>query len=868
MPAAPKKTMRSPGIFSVFAKITLISGVSALIFATLMSWLSNNAATERAKTLTQETARFVTPMVSDQIVGALRFGKSAPAQTLIEEALAATNGQAEGAVALDGKGASFAQDPGSADVPELTRIARSALETGTPTQSTDGFSYAVPIFSGKSDAPIGALAMQWTPKFNIATAHADALRVIKLTGLIALACLGIVAGLAIVLITRPLTRVHRAVSNVAAGALSDVISDQTRRDEIGAIARALDSFRASLAQAEQGHREAHMHSTALDCSTVAVILTDKDQVITYANDAATTLLAVFEAGVRLHNPEFDTKALIGARADQILPDDGSGAPMDSTSHEVQTHEGRLPEGTLRAIVSPVLDESGGTIGYVWEWRDVTEDMRNASLIAAIDTNLLRVDLRLDATIDRANEGFATILGKPLSTLPGHSLSKRILYEGQPVCAHMRKNKTALSGQFILTCESGDEAILEGSANPIFDAKGEMVMFSLLASDQTAITREREARAAAAATTAADQRHVVDALRAGLTRLSEGKLSQSIDEDFPSEYESLRHDFNRALGDLCKAMVQVLENADSIRAETSQINSSSEDMARRTEQQAATLEQTAAALNQITSSVEAAAKSASHANQLVEAAKRHAEQSGEVVNEAVQAMSEIEQSSDKISSITSVIDEIAFQTNLLALNAGVEAARAGEAGRGFAVVASEVRALAQRSSDAAREIADLIESSSLQVKRGVGLVGQAGEALGGIQTSVGDILTYVADSANATQEQSAGLSEVNSAVTQLDQVTQQNAAMFEEALAASHSLDREADMLTQTMARFDLGQPARIAPESTARLEQKGAAPKQSAPAKATTPAPSFSSARAAGKTAQAVKSAPLPAPAADDWEDF
>jgi methyl-accepting chemotaxis protein len=248
---------------------------------------------------------------------------------------------------------------------------------------------------------------------------------------------------------------------------------------------------------------------------------------------------------------------------------------------------------------------------------------------------------------------------------------------------------------------------------------------------------------------------------------------------------------------------VIENADLIQGEASEISSAADDLSARTERQAATLEQTASALDELTSSVKSAAEGAAHANSLVDTARENAEASGDVVREAVDAMGEIEASSQQISKITGVIDEIAFQTNLLALNAGVEAARAGEAGRGFAVVASEVRALAQRSSDAAKEIAGLISSSSTHVKRGVGLVGQAGDALGGIEKSVADIHNFVAEIAVSARQQSSGLAEINIAVTKLDQVTQQNAAMFEQTTAASHSLTQEAETLSATVAQFHI-----------------------------------------------------------------
>jgi methyl-accepting chemotaxis protein len=202
-----------------------------------------------------------------------------------------------------------------------------------------------------------------------------------------------------------------------------------------------------------------------------------------------------------------------------------------------------------------------------------------------------------------------------------------------------------------------------------------------------------------------------------------------------------------------------------------------------------------------------AAGANHARQVVSTAKTEAEQSGIVVRDAVAAMSEIEKSSSEISQIIGVIDEIAFQTNLLALNAGVEAARAGEAGRGFAVVASEVRALAQRSAEAAKEIKGLIQASTRQVSAGVDLVGQAGKALDRIAVQVTELNGVVAEIAASAQEQSTALAEVNTAVNQMDQVTQQNAAMVEETTAASHSLAQEAERLSSLVGQFKTGQEA-------------------------------------------------------------
>jgi methyl-accepting chemotaxis protein len=397
---------------------------------------------------------------------------------------------------------------------------------------------------------------------------------------------------------------------------------------------------------------------------------------------------------------------------------------------------------------------------------------------------------------------------------------------------------------------------------VLDGRGRARRHVLLASDITETEAAMARAEAQRATLAAQQQAVVEGLRAALAELSHGNLTAQITTGFAPEYEQLRQDFNAATDTLKDAMARVVENAQAIRGEAGEISSAADDLSRRTEQQAATLEETAAALNELTASVQSAADVAAEANKMVENAKKNAETSGNVVREAVHAMGEIEDSSNKISKITSVIDEIAFQTNLLALNAGVEAARAGEAGRGFAVVASEVRALAQRSSDAAREIADLISASSSQVKRGVGLVGQAGESLGGIQSSVGNIYTFVSAIAVSAREQSAGLAEINVAVNQLDQVTQQNAAMFEETTAASHALTREAEALNATMGHFQIGGGTGSGTAS------RRAAPAAAAPRAATKPHAAPSRPAPAPRAQAAAAVATRADRSADEWEDF
>ena len=299
----------------------------------------------------------------------------------------------------------------------------------------------------------------------------------------------------------------------------------------------------------------------------------------------------------------------------------------------------------------------------------------------------------------------------------------------------------------------------------------------------------------------------EGLASGLKRLSAGDLTAELREPFAPEFEGLRADFNSAVVQLRDTLGAVAVATSAIDSGSRELSGSADDLSKRTEQQAASLEETAAALDQITANVTNSSQRTEEARSMAVSANEAARRSAEVVTDAVNAMQRIERSSAQISSIISVIDEIAFQTNLLALNAGVEAARAGEAGKGFAVVAQEVRELAQRSAKAAKEIKELIRHSETEVHGGVELVSATGQALQVIEGHVAAINAQLDAIATSAKEQSAGLSQVNVAVNQMDQVTQQNAAMVEEANAASSSLATEAERLRHLIGRFQIGDGA-------------------------------------------------------------
>ncbi len=327
----------------------------------------------------------------------------------------------------------------------------------------------------------------------------------------------------------------------------------------------------------------------------------------------------------------------------------------------------------------------------------------------------------------------------------------------------------------------------------------------------ALQAERDRAEAAKAEADARQAQVVSVLRQALRTLADGDLSASIDASVSDEYASLKSDFNAAVDGLRHALQAVTESASSVSSGSIQLARASDDLALRTERQAATVEETAVTTQRIVGSVEQTAASAAQSAEASSAARRDVEEGVGVVGEATAAMGAIRQSSEDVGRLVTLIDEIAFQTNLLALNAGVEAARAGESGRGFAVVASEVRALAQRSADAAGEIRTVIGRSSAEVSRGVDLVERTGQALGRIGDRVAAVDDLARSMAASAREQADRLAEIQLAIGQIDDITQQNAAMTEQATAASRQLAGEAEALMQNVRRFQLTEVSAVAP---------------------------------------------------------
>ena len=433
-------------------------------------------------------------------------------------------------------------------------------------------------------------------------------------------------------------------------------------------------------------------------------------------------------------------------------------------------------------------------------------------MAAIGRSQAVIEFNLDGTIIDANENLLATMGYSLEEIRG-AHHRQFMDPAEAASADYAAFWRELNaGRFLAQkfrrlAKGGREVWLQASYNPVFGPDGRPIKVIKLAVD---ITEAEQAAARAEADRAAAeqaQARLVEALGASLAKLSAGDLTDRVTATMEGDHARVKDDYNGAVESLRQTLDQVLGAVSSLRGGADEISGASTDLSRRTEQQAASLEETAAALDQITATVKRSADGARQASAVAADARGETERSGVVVQQAVQAMDGIRTSSDRIGEIIGVIDEIAFQTNLLALNAGVEAARAGEFGRGFAVVASEVRALAQRSAEAAKEIKSLISTSGAEVAQGVKLVDETGAALDAIARRVAEMDALVSEIASSAQEQATGLSQVNAAVNQMDQVTQQNAAMVEQTTAAAASLKSEADQLAMLVERFDTGSEA-------------------------------------------------------------
>jgi len=518
---------------------------------------------------------------------------------------------------------------------------------------------------------------------------------------------------------------------------------------------------------------------------------------------------------------------------------------------------RAKDGTpyyVDAVIAPILGENGKPKKYLGVRYDITEmeiERQNArGVLNAIDGSFGYIEFKLDGTILQANPNFLAVTGYSSDEIVGrhHRMfcDKELVQsdEYRQFWANLNAGH-AQSGVIKRIAKSGAEVWLQATYAPVKDEMGRVFKVVKIATDITA------------------QKHyefeVADVLKrteAVMGALAAGDLTHRFEGEVSAEFATLKSSINASVDQLADMVSKIRSSALSINTAASEVSKGNTELSARTEEQASSLEETAASMEEMTSTVQQNADNSRQANQLAASARDQAAEGGQVVSRAVQAMEGINQSSRKIADIIGVIDEIAFQTNLLALNAAVEAARAGEQGRGFAVVASEVRNLAQRSASAAKEIKALINDSVQKVAEGTKLVDESGSTLSEIVNSVKKVSDIIAEIAVASEEQSSGISQVNQAVTQMDQMTQQNAALVEEAAAASESMDEESRALIELMQFFNVGDALGAQSAPTA-VERRG-------PNRPWTGGAPQASVRAAPKARAAAGSAK----GDDVWEEF
>ena len=457
---------------------------------------------------------------------------------------------------------------------------------------------------------------------------------------------------------------------------------------------------------------------------------------------------------------------------------------------------------INASYNPIFDEDGNSFKIVKYASDITEQVikntNYSSQLEAISKSQAVIEFNMDGSILFANANFLNALGYSLDEVKGkhHSMFAEPQYaksdEYRQFWENLNKGEFQ-TGEYLRIGKGGKQVWIQGSYNPISDYNGKpskVVKFAIDVTEQKNLQNESE--------------RALKEVSKVMLGLADGDLMQRVQGEFSGAFSSLQQAVNQYCENLISRVNRIKEVSSVVGTGAKEISEGNENLSQRTEQQAASLEETSSSMEEMTSTVQQNADNAQQANQLALNAREQAENGGKVVTTAIDAMNEINTSSKKIADIISVIDEIAFQTNLLALNASVEAARAGEQGRGFAVVASEVRNLAGRSATAAKEIKELIEDSVSKVGEGSKLVNKSGETLDEIVNSVKKVTDIIAEISASSQEQASGIDEVNKAVLQMDENTQQNAALVEQAAAASQSMNQEANELTKQIGFFKVG----------------------------------------------------------------
>ncbi|EAQ64637.1 methyl-accepting chemotaxis protein [Marinomonas sp. MED121] len=620
--------------------------------------------------------------------------------------------------------------------------------------------------------------------------------------------------------------------------------DLTRKDEFGMLYGSLASMAEQLKVAEKEAKSNFAIKQAIDNSATAFMMTDSENKLFYVNQTTIDLFKDSQEDIRKWEPEFDVNTLTGLSLAKLASPENTGEFVSvfnamTSNLEVQSNIGAR---TFNLNANPVLDQEGARIGACIEWDDITqalitqeETARTMASLNCTTTNIMIADA--DRNICYMNDSVISMLQESESdlraVLPHFNVATVLgsnidIFHANP--AHQQNLLEKLQTSYTSQIKVGRRHY-RLIANPIVSEEGTRLGSVVEWLDRT-LEVEAEEEIAMLVSAAVDgnfsERASTDnksdfmlSMAEGLNKLletadvglndvsrvllalSEGDLTQKIDADYKGTFDQLKNYSNQTTESLARIIGEIRTAADTINTASAEIAQGNADLSNRTEQQAASLEETASSMEELTGTVRLNADNAKQANSLASKASEVAVDGGDLIQQVVHTMASINESSQKISDIIGVIDGIAFQTNILALNAAVEAARAGEQGRGFAVVASEVRTLAQRSANAAKDIKALISDSVNKITDGNALVGRSGDTMKEIVTSIKSVNDIMSEIAAASAEQSAGIDEIGKAVTQMDSMTQQNAALVEEAAASAESMQSQADQLTSRVATFRL-----------------------------------------------------------------
>ena len=835
-------------IYTLFARLTLAVAAVALCLWAANYLLSTQITNQLALRGISGKARLVATFMGAELTGAVRFKDGGAIQARSEQAMAASDGDVVSITVMAADGTVLFE--GGQGLPQLQALASDALARGEDVTGAGGLIQASPIRLPDGNA-IGAVAVRAdTANSMVAVSHGQQ-RIMAVSLVILAASLAAFAVLLRWLLIRPLDDVRVAMRRLSNKEFDIELRVAERQDEIGAMAGDVMVFRDKLKENDHQARQILYQSAAFSGTSAAMLMTNQDGTIIAANRQWSKLFGEHREVFESVWPDIAKTDFVGRSIDVFHA-------RPEHQRALHAHKEKMPrqsdimigELIMELNVQMIEDEQGNYAGNILEWRHVTGERESEGVIRAMKASQGIMTYKADGNIVAVNDNVVGWYGRTRAELEGGERSLFADAEDgtmEGLWAAVVEGQLA-QGRVLRRATDGRRVWLDVTLAPIKDSKGKVFRVVEIANDVTEVQNARIEAEALRQKNEAAQSRAVHELGDALAALAKGDLTFALHDPFDPEYDRLRADFNLAVDGLRAAIADIVEVSVNILGGANEIARASDDLSRRTENQAATLEQTAAALDEITSSVKSTADDAEGADSAVSTARDSAGSGGAVVLEAVDAMREIETSSEQISKIITVIDDIAFQTNLLALNAGVEAARAGDAGRGFAVVASEVRALAQRSSDAAKQIKGLISTSAQHVKNGVALVGKSGDALTHIVESVENISSLIASIAGASREQSTGLTEINSGVVQLDDVTQQNAAMVQEATAASHAMRAEAERLGGLVASFSVGEAR--AELDTAAPETGAAGGEAAAPAKA------------------AVDVAPRTAAGSSGWEEF